>query len=149
MAMTTEQEILQNEEQFLDAKRTLDLDALDRIYANDVVVTSVLGEPTCTKTALIDEAKRGLTERQQALARGQKLDASAENEDIKVITHGDTAIATYRFVVKVKGSNINVNRRYRTTNVWVKRDGRWQIVAAHLAFVLDAKQAAMLWSAPE
>src|SRR5690242_18080058 len=104
MAMTTEQEILQNEEQFLDAKRTLDLDALDRIYANDVVVTSVLGEPICTKTALIDEAKRGLTERQQALARGQKLDASAENEDIKVITHGDTAIATYRFVVKVKGS---------------------------------------------
>jgi uncharacterized protein (TIGR02246 family) len=142
--MTKEQEIQQKEEQFLDAKRTLDLDALDRIYANDVVVTGVLGEPTCGKTAIIDEAKRGLAERQQALASGQKLDASAENEDMKVITHGDTAIATYRFVVKVKGSNINVHRRYRTTNVWLKRDGRWQIVAAHLAFVLDSKQAAML-----
>ena len=149
MAMTTEQEILQNEEQFLDAKRTLDLDALDRIYADEVVVTGVLGEPICSKMAIIDEAKRGLADRQQALASGQKFEASAENEDMKVITHGDTAIATYRFVVKVKGSNINVDRRYRTTNVWVKRDGRWQIVAAHLAFVLDAKQAAMLSGAAE
>src|SRR4051812_46143142 len=108
MTMTREQEILQNEEQFLDAKRTLDLDSLDRIYADDVAVTGVLGEPTCSKTAIIDEAKRGLAERQQALASGQKFEASAENEDMKVTKHGDTAIATYRFVVKVKGSNFNV-----------------------------------------
>jgi ketosteroid isomerase-like protein len=144
MTMTKEQEILENEERFLNAKRTLDLDALDRIYADDVVVTGVLGEPICSKTAIIDEAKRGLAERQQALASEKKFEASAENEDMKVSTHGDTAIATYRFVVKIKGSNINVHRRYRTTNVWVKRDGRWQIVAAHMALVLDAKQAAML-----
>jgi ketosteroid isomerase-like protein len=144
MTMTREQEILQNEEQFLNAKRALDIDALDRIYGDDVVVTGVLGEPICSKTAIIDEAKRGLAERRQALASGQKFEASAENDDIKVTTHGDTAIATYRFVVNIKGSNFNVHRRYRTTNVWVKRDGRWQIVAAHLAFVLDAKQAAML-----
>jgi hypothetical protein len=26
----------------------------------------------------------------------------------------------------------------------MKRDGRWQIVAGHTAFVLDPKQAAML-----
>jgi hypothetical protein len=26
----------------------------------------------------------------------------------------------------------------------VKRDGRWQIAAAHMAFVLDPQQAAML-----
>ncbi len=144
MAMTTEQEILQNEEQFLNAKRMLDLDALDRFYADDVMVAGVLGEPICSKTAIIDEAKRGLAERKEALASGRQFEASAENEDMKVKTHGDTAITNYRFVVKVKGSNINVHRRYRTTNVWMKRDGRWQIVAAHLAFVLDAKQAAML-----
>jgi uncharacterized protein (TIGR02246 family) len=142
--MTIEQEILQSEEQFLNAKRTLDLDVFNRIYADDVTVTGVLGEPTCGKAALIDEAKRGLAERQQAQASGQKFEVSAENEDMKVMTHGDTGIASYRFVVKVKGSNRDVHRRYRTTNVWVKRDGRWQIIAAHLAFVLDAKQAAML-----
>jgi hypothetical protein len=26
----------------------------------------------------------------------------------------------------------------------MKRDGRWQIVAAHMAFLLDPKQAAMI-----
>jgi hypothetical protein len=40
--MTSEQEIQQNEEQFLNAKRTLDLDALDGIFADDVVVTGVV-----------------------------------------------------------------------------------------------------------
>jgi hypothetical protein len=54
------------------------------------------------------------------------------------------AIANYRFVVKLKGTNVDVERRYRTTDVWMNRRGRWQIVAAHVAFVLDPKQAAML-----
>ena len=50
----------------------------------------------------------------------------------------------YRFVVTFKGPNLDLRRRYRTTNVWVKRDGRWQIVAAHMGFVLDPQQAALL-----
>ena len=142
--MTNEQQILQSEEQFLIAKRTLDLDALDRIYAGDVIVTGVLGEPTCSKTAIMDEAKRGIEERKAAIESGSQIESSAENEDMKVITQGDTAITNYRFVVRIKSSNIDIHRRYRTTNVWMKRDSRWQIVAAHLAFVLDPKQAAIL-----
>jgi len=142
--MTAEQEILQQEEQLANAKRALDLDALQRIYADDLVMTGVLGEPTCGKAAIIDEAKRGITQRQAAAASGRHVEASAENEDMKVTAHGDTAIASYRFIVRIKGQNIDVNRRYRTTNVWMKRDGRWQVVAGHMAFVLDANQAAVL-----
>jgi ketosteroid isomerase-like protein len=74
----------------------------------------------------------------------QAFETSCNNEDMSVATHGETAIANYRFVVKVTGPNVDVHRRYRTTNVWIKRDGRWQIIAAHTAFVIDAKQAAML-----
>src|SRR5262245_3922416 len=138
------QEILQQEEQLADAKRTLDLDALNRIYADELLMTGVLGEPTCTKAAILDEAKRGIAQRETAAASGQAFEASCYNEDVTVTTYGDTAIASYRFVVKLTGPNVDVHRRYRTTNVWIKRDGRWQIVAAHSAFVLDAKQAAML-----
>lgn len=46
--------------------------------------------------------------------------------------------------MKIKGGSVNVERKYRTTNVWMKRNGRWQVMAAHTAFVLDPKQAAML-----
>ena len=144
MSTTLTQEILWQEEQLSDAKRTLDLDALNRIYADELLMTGVLGEPTCTKAAIIDETKRGIAQRDSAAASGRAFETSCTNEDVTVKTHGDTAIANYRFVVTCTGPNIDVHRRYRTTNVWIKRDGRWQIVAAHTAFVLDAKQAAML-----
>ena len=144
MSTTLTQEILREEERLSNAKRTLDLDALNRIYADELLMTGVLGEPTCTKAAIIDETKRGIAHRDSAAASGRAFETSCTNEDVTVKTHGDTAITNYRFVVNCTGPNIDVHRRYRTTNVWIKRDGRWQIVAAHTAFVLDAKQAAML-----
>jgi ketosteroid isomerase-like protein len=107
-------------------------------------MSGVMGEPTCSKAAIIDEMKRGIAERSKAVASGRPIEMSSDNEDMKVASHGDTAIANYRFVVTVKGPGIDVQRRYRATNVWLRRDGRWQIVAAHMAFVLDPKQAAIL-----
>src|SRR5688572_33138844 len=104
MALTMEHEILQQEEQLAEAKRALDLGAIDRMYADDLLLTGVMGEPTCSKTAVIDEVKRGIAERANARASGGQLEMSAENEDMKVVRHGDTAIANYRFVVKVGGS---------------------------------------------
>jgi ketosteroid isomerase-like protein len=142
--MTTIDEILQQEEQLADAKRTLDLAAIDRIYAEDLLLTGVLGEPTCSKSGVMDEVRRGIAQRDQAKAGGTPFETLTENEDIKVVALGDTAIANYRFVVTFKGPKLDLRRRYRTTNVWVKRDGRWRIVAAHMAFVLDPQQAAML-----
>ena len=147
MSTTMTQEILRQEDQLADAKRTLDLDALDRIYADDLLMTGVLGEPTCTKAAILDEAKRGIAQHKGA-GGGQAFETSCTNEDVTVTTHGDTAIANYRFVVKFSGPDVDVQRRYRTTNVWIKREGRWQIIAAHTAFVLDAKQAAMIAGEP-
>ena len=144
MAQTIEQEIVKQEESLANAKRALDLDAIDRIYADDLLLTGVMGEPTCDKAAIIGEITRGREERERSLASGQSIEMAAENEDMKVVTHGDTAVANYRFVVTVKGPNIRAHHRYRVTNIWMKRDGRWQIVAAHTAFVLNPKQAALL-----
>ena len=144
MAPTMEQEIVEQEERLANAKRALDLDVIDLIYADDLLLTGVMGEPTCDKGVIIDEIKRGIAERERVLTSAAPIEMSANNEDMKVVRHGDTAIANYRFVVTAKGPNLNVHHRYRATNVWMKRDGRWQIVAAHMAFVLDPQQAAML-----
>ena len=59
-------------------------------------------------------------------------------------TYGDTAVANYRFVVKVKADNLDIHRKYRTTNVWARRQGGWQIVAVHMSLILDPKQVAAL-----
>lgn len=143
MSENMEQEILTQEENLTQATRKLDIEALDRIYADDILMTSVLGEP-CNKSTVIGEAKRGVTERESAAAAGKQIVGSSDKEDLKIVSHGDTAVASYRFVVKIKGQGIDVHRRYRTTNVWMKRQGRWQIIAAHTAFVLDPKQVANL-----
>ena len=85
-----------------------------------------------------------LLERQAAAASGRHFEASAENEDMKVAAHGDTAIASYRFVVRIKSQTTDVLRRYRTPNVWMKRNGGWHIVTRHMAFVRGANQAAVV-----
>jgi hypothetical protein len=28
---------------------------------------------------------------------------------------------------------VDIHRRYRTTNVWLKRESQWQIIAGHMA----------------
>jgi ketosteroid isomerase-like protein len=144
MSKNIEQEILDHEAALLRAKQTLDLEALRRIYADDLMLTGVLGEPTCSKPAIIEEVQRGIAERERAIASGKEIQMSADNEDVKVASCGDAAVASYRFVVKVKAENLDIHRRYRTTNVWARRQGRWQIIAAHTALILDAKQLATL-----
>ena len=144
MPNTAEREVLAQEDRLASAKRTLDLDALDRLYADDLLMTGILGEPTCSKPAIMDEVKRGIAQRASALASGQQVRMSVDNEDMKVSGHGETVITSYRFVVTGNGEHVDIHRRYRTTNVWMKRDGRWQIVAAHTAFVLDPRQVAQL-----
>ena len=141
--MATTEEILQQEEQLANAKRTLDLDAIDRIYADDLLLTGVLGEPTCSKSAVMDEVRRGIAQR-DAAPEGAGFETRTEHEDTKIVPLGDAAVANYRFVVTFTGPNLDIRRQYRATNVWAKRDGRWQIVAAHMGFVLDPQQAAML-----
>lgn len=143
MATNVEQEVLTGEENLTSATRSLDIAALERIYADDILMTGVLGE-TCGKTALIDEAKRGIAQRQSAAAAGKHFEGSYDKEDLKIVTNGDIAVTSYRFVVKMKGPGIDVHRRYRTTNVWAKWHGSWQVVAAHTAFILDPKQVANL-----
>jgi ketosteroid isomerase-like protein len=132
MPGTIEQEILTQEESLTQAKRQLDISALDRIYADDVMFTGVTGEVS-GKVGLMTEAARGVTERDNAAAQGKKFVASLDKEDIKVVTHGDTAVTAYRFVVRIQGEGVDIHRRYRTTNVWLKRESQWQIIAGHMA----------------
>jgi ketosteroid isomerase-like protein len=129
---TIEQEILTQEENLTQAKRTLDIGALDRLYADDVLFTGVTGE-VCGKTGLMSEARQGILQRDAAVAEGKKIVASFDKEDIKVVTHGDTAVASYRFVVQIQGEGIDIHRRYRSTDVWLKRENTWQVIAGHTA----------------
>ena len=132
MNKNLEQEILTQEENLTQATRNLDIQALERIYADEILMTGVSGE-VCSKATMIEEARQGVAQREAATAAGKSFVSSYDKEDIRIVSHGDVAISSYRFIVKIKGEGIDVNRRYRTTNVWMKRQARWQVIAAHTA----------------
>jgi ketosteroid isomerase-like protein len=132
MNKNPEHEILTQEENLTQATRNPDIQALDSIYAEDILMTGVTGE-VCSKATMIEEARQGIAQREAAIAAGKSFVSSYDKEDIRIVSHGDVAISSYRFIVKIKGEGIDVNRRYRTTNVWMKRQARWQVIAAHTA----------------
>lgn len=132
MPGTIEKEILAQEESLTQATRQLDIKAFDRIYADDAMVTGVTGEVT-GKMSVLTEVKRAMRERETASTQGKKLVVSLDKEDIKVVTHGDTAVTSYRFMVRIETEGGDVHHRCRTTNVWLKRANQWQVIAGHNA----------------
>ena len=62
---------------------------------------------------------------------GSDTVAAAHNDSMVVHRFGSvTAVVTGWLVVAGRGANGEFQRRYRFTDTWVKRGGRWQIVAA-------------------
>lgn len=135
MSGTISQEILAQEESLTQATRQLDIDEFNRIYAEDVLFTGA-ADKVAGKKEVITEVEQAIRERDSAADQGKKHMVSLDKEDIKVITHGDTAVTTFRFVVKIETEGGDVHHRCRTMNVWQKRENRWQIIAGHNS-VLD------------
>src|ERR1043165_1512159 len=92
-----EQEIFNLEAELGKATQHMDVDALDRFYADDIIFTGVTGV-VCDKSALMSEARRGAAER-RAAAQTKHFVASYDKDDVKVVLRGDSAVASYRFVV--------------------------------------------------
>jgi len=54
----------------------------------------------------------------------------ARNEGMKLHDFGDVQVITGVLHVKGKGTKASFDRRYRFTDTWQRRNGRWQIIAA-------------------
>jgi hypothetical protein len=80
------------------------------------------------------------TENDQPMSRQAVLNSVVAGSDTVAAAHNDsmvvhrfgpvTAVVTGWLVVGGRGANGQFRRRYRFTDTWVKRGGRWQIVAA-------------------
>ena len=132
MTALADSEILTAEHRLTTATRDVNLDELGRLYAADIMFTGVTGA-ICDKVSLMDEARRGLAERAKAASSGTMAVVAYEKDDVRAIRHGETAVTSFRFSVTIRGEGQEIVRQYRTTNVWMKRSGDWQVVAAHTA----------------
>lgn len=70
---------------------------------------------------------------------------SADFDDLTIQSHGsDFAVAKYRDLSTVRMNGETVAKPRRFTNVWVRRDRRWLIVAEHSSVIVSVDQATAL-----
>ena len=119
----TEKEIFRMEEELTHTEMRVDVQALDQIYADDIMVTAPIG--ICVdKPAVMNEIK---------LAAEKAVVGRYDKDDLKVRGFGDTAVSSYRMSAAATFEGIEIKRELCITNVWMKRNGDWKIVARHTA----------------
>lgn len=118
-----ERQIFNLEEELTQTEHRLDVEALERIYADDIMVTAPIG--ICVdKPAVMAEVRS---------AAEKAVIARYDKDDLKVRTFGNTAVSSYRMAAEATFEGAEIKRQLCVTNVWMKRDDRWQIVARHTA----------------
>jgi ketosteroid isomerase-like protein len=115
-----DRDLLKVEDEWSQASMKRDGGALQRFYADEYTFTDEDG----VVTNKAQEIKNLTTGAFALLA--YKLD------DVKVRTYGDVAIVTGRNTIKGMWEDLerDVSGPYRFTDVFVRRDGRWQCVAS-------------------
>ena len=116
---SVEQELIKLEYEWADALVKHDWTFLDRILADDYVVTDPEGNVS-TKAQEIAFFKSG-----------EFAVTSCVHHELKVRVYGDAAVVTGHTTTKETYKGKDFSPQLRWTDTWVKRDGRWQCVAGH------------------
>jgi ketosteroid isomerase-like protein len=114
-------EINQLEENLRQAMLTNDLSTLDELIADTLVFTMIDG-------AVLGKAEDLEAHRSEVLKM-----ASMEPSDQRIQTYDDVAVVTVRMRMRgtYAGSDFEGVNRY--TRVWLRTQGRWQIIAGHVS----------------
>ena len=118
-----EQELRKLERQWLDAYDNNDVAAMERIVADDFTITYGDGR-VLDKAQTVGMLKPGTA---------KNPNSSQWTEDSKVRIYGDTAIITGRYLSKWLDKDKEKVSESRYTDTYLKRNGRWQVVASHLS----------------
>jgi ketosteroid isomerase-like protein len=111
--------IAQMEKDWTTAIVNKDFATLDRLLANDFNGTSPTAH-TYPKTYAIDD-----------LRSGRYVVAKMDLDEISVNVYGDAAVAFTSQEEKSTYDGKDISGHYHYTDVWIKRNGRWQVVASH------------------
>ncbi len=121
-----EKALLKLEQDWGEATMKGDVAFVDHSEADEYVYTDPNGQMSNKKDSL--EATK---------AGAAKLD-SFKIRDVKVHVYGDTAVLTGQTQLKGKGDDADMSGDFRWTDVFIKRDGRWQAVASQATAIQSA-----------
>jgi ketosteroid isomerase-like protein len=122
-----EREIRELEAQLSRAVVAGDRGLFDRVLAGDFTHTSHSGQ---FKTRAEWMAEDKVDSRQGKPQAGKTTYEAFDVDDLAVRIYGETAVVTGRSTPKGRNARGEpIRGQYRFLRVWVKRDGRWQVVA--------------------
>src|SRR4051812_44427043 len=118
--MTAEEELLKLEKEFAEAIVSNDLEGIGRLVTDDWAIIGADGEITY-RARFFEVIKSG------ALTHN-----AMESDDFRIRVYGDSAVVTAITRTKGRFMEQEFSTQERATDVFVKRDGRWQCVLTHL-----------------
>jgi ketosteroid isomerase-like protein len=114
---SVEQAVMQMEEELRAAITKSDTKTYGRLLGDDYVFTNQ------------DAVVRTKAQMVSAYDSGSLKYESIKFDEIKVHPYGDTAVVTGRSTQKGQDKGKDIGGQFRYTRVYVKRQGRWQLVA--------------------
>jgi ketosteroid isomerase-like protein len=121
-ADTAEQAVIAAENQATKAALTNNADLYASLLADKVVSTDNEGTVIIGKAANVADLK-------------ETTFTSSEVTDLKVTVYGDAAIATSTYASKGTYKGKPFDSRGRTTDTWVRMNGKWLLVATHYSHI--------------
>jgi ketosteroid isomerase-like protein len=115
----------QLDQERIQAQIGADATALDRLYAEDFIGIGPSGTVRAKAQVLADFTSGSL--------RFQTI----TTDDVQWRVYGETAVETGRSTMIGQDKGKTVPRDNRFTRVWVKREGRWQLVANHYSLLVS------------
>ena len=121
--ISTEDEIRRIEVEWGDAFEQRDIETLDRLMADDYILTDPLG------------SVRTKAESLAAIKNNEVHFESTKSDNVNVRINGDTAVVTGRSTFRGRYKGWSMAGQYQYTDVLVKRRGSWQAVGSHITAV--------------
>jgi ketosteroid isomerase-like protein len=115
-----EEELLKIENEFAEAIVKNDLEGIGRLVADDWIIIEPDG-------GIVDRARFF-----EVIKSGALTHEMMESQDLRVRVYGDSAVVTAVTRTKGKFMRQEFSTQERVTDVFVRRDERWQCVLTHL-----------------
>ena len=122
---SAEQEVRALERRWLDAYERNDMAAMAEIVADDFTITF--------PDANVD-TKAEILSQMRALPPGPSANRY-HTRNVASRNYGDTVILTGIVVAETQRAGRTVRQEWAYTDTYVRRNGRWQVVASHLSTV--------------
>jgi ketosteroid isomerase-like protein len=120
MKTSEAEELLKIEKEFAQAIVSNDVEGIGRFVADDWMIIDPDG-------GIVDRTRFF-----EVIKSGALTHDIMESEDFRVRVYGDSAVVTAVTRTKGKFMGQEFSTQERATDVFVKRDGRWQCVLTHL-----------------